>query len=260
MTGNLARIGVVAWATFRGAFVGSTGLAILVAASVYPLVVLGIASARFAGLDLLAASETLFSTLFLPVILLLICLILGVGLFRGELEDDTLVYPLTRTVPRPVLVLGKYVGFAAAALSVVLPSAVVGVGAAAAITAGPNFGSPALLTTVVALTVLATLAYGSLFLLLGLLTRQALVIGLLFGFIWETFISVVAGPIRALTVVYYLRGIGAALMSSGPLADGPGGVTVLGGSLGLLASALGAVLIASAYLRYFEIRPGASPT
>ncbi|MFI5038200.1 MAG: hypothetical protein ACHP93_06940, partial [Solirubrobacterales bacterium] len=253
------RIGVVAWATFRASFSGSTGYGVIGAAAVYPVIVAGIAAAGFSGLDLLGASETLFSTLFLPVILLLVCLVLGVGPFRGELEDDTLVYPLNRTVPRPVLVVGKYVGFAGAALSVVLPSALSGIGIAAGFTSGPTTGSPALLETVVLLTVLAVLTYGAFFLLLGLLSRQALVIGLLFGFIWETFVSVIAGPIRALTVVYHLRGIGAQLMTTGPFSGGPSDVSVLGGSLGLLASAIASIVVACLYLQYAEILPAAAP-
>lgn len=258
-TGLGPRIVAVASATFRGAFAGAAGLGIVAAGLVLPLVVGAIASAHFAGLDLLATSETLYSTLFLPVIVLLVCLIVGVGLFRGELEEDTLVYPLNRTLPRPALVVGKYLGFLAAALVVLLPSALFATGLAAAWGSGPTLGSPALLETIALLTVLAVLAYGAFFLLLGLLTRQALVIGLLYGFIWETFVSVIAGPIRQLTIVYYLRGAAASLLSSGPLASGPSGVSVLDAVVGLGLMAAASVAVAAAYLQYVEVVPSAAP-
>ena len=259
MESPLVRLGVVTGAAFRASFAGATGYGVIAAGAVYPVIVAGIAAARFAGLDLLATAETLYSTLFLPVILLITSLVLGVAPFRGELEEDTLVYPLNRTVPRPVLVVGKFLGSAAASVSVVLPSALAGTGVAAAWATGPTYGSPALLETVVLVTVLAAVTYGAIFLLLGLLTRQALVVGLLFGFIWETFVSVIAGPIRTLTVVYHLRGIAAGLMTTGPFANGPTGMSVLGGSVGLLLGAVGAVVLAGVYLQYAEIRPGAAP-
>jgi ABC-2 type transport system permease protein len=259
LTGFLARVWVVASTAFRASFAGSTGYGVIAAAATYPIIVAGIASAHFAGLDLLATSELLFSTLFLPVILLLVCLILGVGTFRGELEEDTLVYPLNRTVPRPALVFGKYLGFAGAALTILMPAALLGVGLASAVSTGPTVGSPALVQTVVVLTVLAVLTYGAFFLLLGLLTRQALVFGLLYGFIWETFISVVAGPIRTLTIVYHLRGIAAQWMATGPFSGGPTGESAMTGILGLLASAVGCLIVAVVYLQRAEIRPAAAP-
>ncbi len=259
-TSPLERTLVVAAATFRAAFARSSGIGLFFAALLFPLAVLGIDSAHFANLDALATAENLYSGLFLPVVLLLVVLVLGVGLFRKELEEDTLVYPLNRAVARPALVVGKYLGFVAAALAVLLPSALIGLALAAA--AGPSdvTRSPGLLQAVVATTGLAVVAYGAYFLLLGLLTRQAVVIGLLYGFLWETFVSQISGPIEQLTVVYYLRGIGARLAPNGPLASGPSAVTLGGGLEGLLLSAAVSVLLAALYLQYVEIRPSPSPT
>ena len=179
---------------------------------------MAIGSAQLSDVDLLAASESIFSVLFVPVILLMVSLVLGVGLFRGEMEDDTLVYPMSRSIPRRALVAGKYVGYVLAALVFLLPSALVGLAVGVALNLGPQVSLDGLLPGVVVMAVLAVLAYGGFFLLLGLLTRQALVIGLIYGFLWEAFVPLLPGPLKELSLVYYLRAAGGHLVGSGPLA------------------------------------------
>jgi len=259
-TGVLTRTGIVASATFRSAFSGARALGLIAVAAVYPLLVVVIAAAQFPGIDLLGTSETLFSTLFLPVLLLLVVLVLGVGAFRGELEDDTLVFPLNRTLPRPSLVAGKYLGLVGAALLILIPSALGGTALAAALGTGPSPNSTGLLEAILLLPTLAILAYGANFLFLGLVTRQALVIGLLYGFLWETFISLIPGPIRELSVIYYLRGVGANLVPNGDLASGVGALGVPGVLVGTFGFALVALVLSSLFLRYAEIRPAAAPS
>lgn len=259
-TGPLARTMVVAEATVFGTLQGSGILALFGSALAFPLLVVLIAAGSFTGLDLLAAAETLFSRLFLPVILLLVCLVQGVALFRTELEEDTLLYPLKRTVPRPSLVAGKYLGFLATTLLALVPSAVFGIALAAAFGHGPTSSSAGLVEAVVLMTVLAVAAYGATFLFLGLLTRSALVIGLVYGFLWEAFISLIPGPIDQWTVVYYLQGIGTRLVPTGSLGSGAASVTVAGATVGLLAFALGSLSGASVVLRYTESRASQAPT
>jgi ABC-2 type transport system permease protein len=259
-TGAISRTLTVAEATVVGTLQGRAWVGLAGAALVYPLLVGAIAAAGFSGLDLLAAAETLFSTLFLPVVLLLVCLVQGVSLFRTELEEDTLLYPLKRTVPRPALVVGKYLGFVASTLLALIPSAVFGTALAAILGDGPTYATPGLLEAVVLLTILGVLAYGATFLLLGLLTRSALVIGLVYGFLWETFVSLLPGPISQWTVVYYLRGVGLQLVPSGSLGSSSSSVTVLGTGGGVALFVIGCLCTASAFLRYAEIRPGVAPT
>jgi ABC-2 type transport system permease protein len=258
-TGPVHRTLAVAEATALGTLQGTSWLGLAGAALVYPLLVVAIASASFSGLDLLNAAETLFSTLFLPVVLLLVCLVQGVSLFRTELEEDTLLYPLKRTVPRPCLVVGKYLGFLATTLLALLPSAVFGTALAVIWGTGPTVPTLGLLEAVVSLTVLGVVAYGATFLLLGLLTRSALVIGLVYGFLWETFISLIPGPISQWTVVYYLRGVGVELVPSGSLGASGSAVPVLNAALGAAAFAVGSLAVASLVLRYAELQPAAAP-
>jgi ABC-2 type transport system permease protein len=258
-TGPVARAVTVAGATTYGALQPRGAFGLFLAAMLYPLLVAVIASAQVPGLDLLAVSETLFSTLFLPIILLLVCLVQGVALFRTELEEDTLLYPLKRTVPRPSLVVGKYLGFLLTTLLALLPSALFGIGLAALVGPGPTVGTAGLYEAVVLMTVFAVISYGAIFLLLGLLTRQALLIGLIYGFLWETFVSLLPGPISEGTVVYYLRDIGHQLVPSGALGGSSSSASVASVSLGLLLFAIGCLAVTSIVLRYAEIRPAAAP-
>ncbi len=259
-TGPIPQTFDVAEATLRGTFQGNARFGLVAAALVYPLIVGAIASASFPALDLLSAAETLYSALFLPVILLLVCLVQGVSLFRTELEEDTLLYPMKRTIPRPAIVVGKYLGFLVATLLVLLPSAGVGLALAAALGHGTTQATWGLGEAVVLLTVLGTVAYGAVFLFLGLLTRSALVIGLIYGFLWETFVSLISGPISQWTLVYYLRAAGYDLVPSGALGGNPTQVSVLGATGGFIVFAIACLAGASVLLRYAEIRPGASPS
>jgi len=258
-TGPIARTLAVAEATVLGTLQGTGGLGLAGAALIFPVLVGAIASASFAGLDLLGAAERLFSALFLPVIVLLVSLVQGAALFRTELEEDTLLYPLKRTVPRPALVVGKYLGFLATTLLALLPSAVLGMALAAAAGRGPTTASPGLLEAVVLLTVLGVAAYGATFLLLGLLSRSALVIGLIYGFLWETFISLIGGPIEQWTVVYYLRGAGLTLVPAGSLGTSAPPAAILPTVAGFAVFAVGCLAAASLVLRYTEARPAVAP-
>ncbi len=258
-TDAVTRTLAVAEATVWGTLQGSAWIGLAGAALVYPVLVAAIASANFAGLDLVGASETLFSALFLPVVLLLVCLVQGVALFRTELEEDTLLYPLKRTVPRPSLVVGKYLGFLVTTLLALVPSAVLGTALAVVWGHGPTSATPGLLEAVVLLTVLGVVAYGATFLFLGLIARPALVIGLVYGFLWETFISLVGGPIEQWTVVYYLRGVGRTLDPTGSLGASVGPVSLLPTVVGFVIFAGACLAVASLVLRYAEARPAVAP-
>jgi ABC-2 type transport system permease protein len=258
-TGAAVRTLAVAEHSLRSALVGGRGIALALGGLALPLLVLGIAAARVPGIDLLATEETLYSTLLLPVVLLLVALVLGVGAFRGELEEDTLVYPLGRTLPRGALAVGKYLGVVAAALLVLLPSSVIATVIAASVGSGPTVPTTGLLAAVALVTTLAVVAYAGIFLLLGLLTRYALVIGLLYGFLWETFIPLIPGPVRDLSVIYYLRGTAGAYVPNGALSNGVGAMDPTGVVVATFLLALAVSVLVTLWLSYAEIRPSAAP-
>lgn len=259
MPAPLRSIGVVALSTWRGAYSGRRAVGLGLVAVVYPALIAAIASAHRSTIDLVAASEDLYTLLFLPILLLLVCLVQGVSLFRAEIEDDTIVYPVMRSLPRWYLVAGKYLGFLLAALSILLPAALLGPALGVLLNAGPQVGLEGIGEAMVLMTVLAVVAYGAFFLFLGLLTRQALVIGLVYGFLWETFIPLLPGPLAKVTVIYYLRDLGSHLVAEGPLAGGGGTVGVPGDTAVMVGYALVLLLLAALYLRTAELRAAPTP-
>jgi ABC-2 type transport system permease protein len=258
ISNHAGRIAAIAGATFRACLSGRRAIALLLLGALYPAVVIGLAAASVSGANLVADSEQVFSALFLPIMLLIVTLVLGVAQFRTEIEEDTLVYLTSRSVPRASIVVGKYAGAVLAAAIVLVPSALLGSALGVAYNLAPSVSTQGLYYAVVAMSLAAIAAYTAFFLLLGLLTRQALPIGLLYGFIWETFVSQLPGPIRQATIVYYLRGLGASYVSAGPLASSkaisPASVAL--GVVGLVAVVL---LLTSACLEWVERRPVPSP-
>ncbi len=151
-------------------------------------------------------------------------------------------------------------GFLVTTLLALLPSVVLGTAVAATFGHGPTVSTNGLWEAVLLLSVLGVVAYGATFLLLGLLTRFALVIGLIYGFLWEAFVSLIPGPIGQWTVVYYLRDVGAQLVSSGSLGSSTSTVSVAGVLVGFVVFAVASLTVASIVLRYTESRPAAAPT
>jgi hypothetical protein len=108
---------------------------------------------------------------------------------------------------------------------------------------------------VAAAAVLATLAYGGFFLFLGLATRSALLVGLLFGFLWEELLPLLPGEVPRFTVIFYLRSYLSSAISSGPLSGYDGGFA--GSSAFLVLVLFGAVfvLFGCVVFRFLETAP-----
>lgn len=115
------------------------------------------------------------------IVLPVISLVLGTGALGDERRGATLSFLLIRPLPRTAVAGAKMLAAWAAAF------AVVGGGAAAmAVTFGLRVGDWSPLGPLLLATALSTLAYTSVFLILGHLTRQAMLVGLLYAFVWES--------------------------------------------------------------------------
>jgi ABC-2 type transport system permease protein len=199
------------------------------------------------------AAQSLFLLLTIRVVIVLVVLVIAVAQFRTEIEQDTLTYLSTRSVARPDIVLGKYLGTLAASLVFLVPAGIVPL-----LIAGLG-GSPSPPTEVTGailiITLLATLAYAGVDLFLGLVSRNALVIGLLYGFLWEELALLLPGDFPRLTLTYYLESYANGSVPSGPLS---GSLTVVPAPLAAMAPVIVAVLFVTltAYLfRFVESAP-----
>ena len=135
-------------------------------------------------------------------ILVILCIIYGTGIIANEVEQKTILYLLTRPVPRWRILFPKYLAACTAAF--------LAVGGATLVTAlgtyGGSLGSAPLLRDIGVLAV-GVLVYTALFLLLGTVLNRPLIVGLLYGFGWETWVPNLPGSFSKFSLISYLRAL-----------------------------------------------------
>jgi ABC-2 type transport system permease protein len=253
MNGEVSRLGTVTWLSFRGTLrrgrlVGLAGFALV------PTVIVGaIALTHPVAASLSSSAESLFALLTLPIVVMVIVLVLSVGQFRADIDTETLVYLTDRSVNRATIVVGKYLGSLTAALILVVPAAVLPL-AVAALAGGIPY--PIVVpAAVISAAILATVAYGGFFLFLGLVSRSALLIGLLYGFLWEELLPLLPGDVPRFTVIFYLRSFLSWEVPTGPL-SGFSKVVSLAASLGTpIGLGVACVVLGSIVLGHLETAP-----
>jgi len=138
------------------------------------------------------------------------CMGLFTWLFRGEIVQKSLHYYFLSPVRREVLVLGKFVAGVATSgiffgLSVLLSFALMyghfGAPGSAYVFHGPGLGQ---LLAYLAVTLLACLGYGAIFVALSLFIKNPIIPGMLV-LLWETFHPVFPALLQKLSVMFYLR-------------------------------------------------------
>ncbi|MFD7223226.1 ABC transporter permease [Streptomyces sp. NPDC059892] len=180
----------VARLTYR-ALLGRRRAAILF---VLPALLILIAAAvrGFNGLDDQVASDVL-GGFALATMVPLIGVIAGTGAIGPEIDDGSIVYLLSKPVKRSTIIVTKLIVAIAGTMAFsAIPTFIAGY------ILNGNGQQIAIAYTVAAL--VASIAYSALFLLLGTVSRHAVVIGLVYALVWETlFGSLVAGA-RTLSV------------------------------------------------------------
>lgn len=144
------------------------------------------------GLDLVS---TFGLSLFVPVT----TLVFASAVLGEPNEDGTLVYLWLRPIARWRLVASAL----AAALTAALPVVVVPMALSAAATGAGG----ALVTATIASCTLAAVAYGGIFVWLGLRVRRALVWGLAYILVWEGFVARAGGAAALLAIRSHTRSL-----------------------------------------------------
>lgn len=185
-------------------------------------------------------------------ILALAAAIFASAVVAQEVEGKTIVYLLTRPVPRQLLILGRML---AASLVVFVVAAL----SALAVSASTQGGGALLGRDLIALAV-GALAYTGLFTLVSLVINRAMIACLLFAFGWETLAAGVPGDLRLLTLNTHVMGIadrptpegGAGFLDAVGSMLGAGGVSVNASWL-VLFGVIGVTFAASmAWFSHFE--------
>jgi len=226
---------------------GGKRLIVLGLLGAIPAVVVWLATAnRLSSKMLETYNESAIPTLFL-IVMPITSIVLGSASLGDERRDGTLSFLVVRPIPRSVITAAK---LAAAALAAVAVSAVAGILASVAVSIRASDWST-LVPTVVGLAISAG-SYTAVFLVLGHLTSRAVLIGLVYLFLWETGISFAAPSLANISLFRIgLTAYTGMLPESqtvlaetlGSLTPGAGGAAVKMLILGALAIATAAALL-----------------
>lgn len=142
----------------------------------------------------------------------LICLIAGTGAIGPEIDDGSIVYLLAKPLSRAAIVNSKLaVAVAVATLFGALPTLVAGL-----ITAG---GEAHVAVSYALGALVAGIAYSALFLLLAILTRNAVVTGLIYALLWESVVGGYVPGAQALSIQQWSLAITERVMGSTASSD-----------------------------------------
>ncbi|MFJ4336676.1 ABC transporter permease [Streptomyces sp. NPDC088915] len=156
------------------------------------LLVIAAAVRMFNGADDQVAADVL-GGFALATMVPLIGVIAGTGAIGPEIDDGSIVYLLSKPVKRPAIIFTKLI----VAIAVTMVFSAVPTLIAGFILNG-NGQQVAVAYTVAAL--VASIAYSALFLLLGTVSRHAVVIGLVYALVWETLFGSLISGARTLSV------------------------------------------------------------
>lgn len=178
----------------------------------------------------------------------LVALLYAASLISDEVEGRTLVYFLSRPIPRATVVLGKFAAYLVWAVATTFTSLCL----LFLLARGPGAADPwrglAALPRDLAVAALALAAYGALFALAGIWLRRPLLPGILFLYLWE-FGARLVGPFARLTLGAYVETLlgrktmpsATAWLTSSAAISGPQAAIVLG-LVTLLGLALASVV------------------
>lgn len=155
--------------------------------------------------DVGALSEFLlsrYSTLVVGMLLPLTALVTAAGPMSAEREDGTVLYLLTTTTSRGLMVIVRWL-LATAITSAVVLVAVVGTG----LLAGGGADPTGLVAAFALGSVAGAALYSALFLAMAVSVPRALLMGLLYVLIWEGVVSRLFAAVRYLSVRQILLGI-----------------------------------------------------
>ncbi|QMU74496.1 ABC transporter permease [Streptacidiphilus sp. PB12-B1b] len=195
----------VARLTVRGLLGRRRGLLLLGVPAL--LLVLAVIIRVAVGQDESTTVEVL-GTLALGTLVPLLGLIAGTGAIGPEIDDGSIIYLLAKPQPRWKIITTKLlVAFGCTVVFGAIPTYLAGV-----VLFG-NFESVAVAYGVAAL--VAGAAYSAIFLLLGVVTRHAVVVGLLYSLVWESIVGNFVTGAKTLSVQQWALAVGRRIADPG---------------------------------------------
>jgi ABC-type transport system involved in multi-copper enzyme maturation permease subunit len=147
------------------------------------------------------------SLFYIRNLLPLVALLFGSALISDAVDSKTLTFFLTRPIPRLSIFLGEFLAYLATVLTLTVPCLVLTyVAFCLGTSQGIGFGASDLIQDLAACA-LTLFSYGALFALLGVSLKRPLIPGLLFLFIWESFLPMFPGDAPNYTLTAYARSL-----------------------------------------------------
>jgi ABC-2 type transport system permease protein len=141
--------------------------------------------------------------------LVILSVIFGTGVVSQDIEQKTVVYMLTRSIPRWRILMVRFF----AVMVVVIVPIWLTTAALALCTYGIDGLSEQSVRRDLLILPIGALAYGGLFLLVATILNRSLMWGLLFAFGWESWVPNMSGNFQYFSIMSYLR-----VLSKHPLA------------------------------------------
>jgi ABC-type transport system involved in multi-copper enzyme maturation permease subunit len=156
--------------------------------------------------DVMTVFTDILMVFYLQFYVVILSLFYGTSVTAEEIESRTLPYLVTRPLSKAGIIIGKIAAY------VVMMFVMVGVSLFFAffIMNANRLRDPALYQTFVGyagVLFLAIIAYTGFFAFLGTLLKRAILVGLVFGFGWETAIQYFPGSTQRFSIVHYLKSL-----------------------------------------------------
>jgi len=196
-------------------------------------------------IERLNGGTTLMDVLILFFIMPIIAMIYGASLIRNEIDDKTITQVITSPLPRPISYIGYYLSLVVTLSIIMVLINFVGWLAFFG-QLGMGGGAGSILLIMMALGVIGSIVYSSLFLVSSVIFKRPIYIGLFYAFIWEGFIGSIPGAISKYTLKHFIRSIGSGWLDFGEISlyDGASAGTAFGVLIGItvVCLAVGAFL------------------
>ncbi|WP_240197079.1 ABC transporter permease subunit [Nonomuraea lactucae] len=231
---------VVAGITYR-ALLGRRRIVLLL---LLPLALLGLALLlRLAGSADQRSAMLLMDKFAIGTMLPLLGLIAGTGVIAPEIDDGTIIHLMSKPISRPVIAQTKFL-VAASLLAVfaAVPTYLAAwllVGTEDGIASGFALGA-----------LVAGVAYAAVFLLLGVVTRHAVTVGIIYALVWESLVGGFVQGARKFSIQQWAQSI-ADQISTSPFLQAD--VTLGFAVPALVIATVAAVFLAGRRLRAYSL-------
>ena len=156
--------------------------------------------------EVISVFQDIFMVYDLQFLIVILALFYGTSVCSEEIEGKTLPYLATRPLDKPGIVVGKYAAYLGLTSFMVLVS----LAATYLVINGDRLGDPRIWTSFgryAGVLVLGLAAYMALFAFLGTFMKKSIMVGLAFGFGWETVIQYFPGSTQKFSIVHYLKSL-----------------------------------------------------